>query len=421
MRIDECMGKGPMIRLTPTGKTLYQMLGQIVILLMLYAVLFLWSAVQALPYFTIARLLPASFIALLTDRTLHLAVLTGSITAGWLMCLTDNRYDRFAQGLYRAWTALIIASLLLGGFEIGPFLDIFTVLLLVGYLGLSLRNQEPTAFLRIWQGGILLIIVSLLAQPLVAGSWRTVIGLFRVHVAYSVTGVSFMFWLITRWSRVYVEWARAGAIIVSGLIALAGSLISIAPLALPPVIRLLSALVVPVCYMILAGHSYRALRDRNPDRSLSPHWLAIAVLLWLAGGGFLGTLSTQAGIQQGLAGTRLAEAQRGLMMWGLLAFVLSLVNATASGLRGENRPVTGYIPLWLIAFGNGFGAIVLGSAGVVEIYLRKLFALDRATVEQLLAPLSILWLVCLLLVAVGIAVYALGFWVRRPTILLADG
>jgi hypothetical protein len=225
---------------------------------------------------------------------------------------------------------------------------------------------------------------------------------------------------MTRWSNVREEWAREGVVIVSGLIALAGSLISIAPLALPSLIGIFSAVVVPICYMILAGHSYRALRDRNQNRSLSPHWIAIAVLLWLAGGGFLGTLSTQMGIQQWLSGTRLAEAQYGLMVWGMLAIVLSLVNTTATELRGENRRVTGYMPLWLIAFGNGFGAIVLGSTGVVEIYLQGFLAIDRATVERLLIPLSILWIVCLLTAAIGIAIYALGFWIRRPIIMVEE-
>jgi hypothetical protein len=404
-----------MIRLTMAGKIVYQMLGQIVLLLMLYAMLFLLSATQALPYFTIAHLLPSNLIAPLVDRILHLVILTGIITAGVVMCSVDNRY---LLRLHHAWTGLIITTLLFSGSDIMPLLDILTALLLFGYLGLSQWNQPPTPFLSIWRVGIMLIIVCILAQWVVTDRWLAVILLFRVHVAYSVTGISIMFWLMTRWSNVRAEWAREGVTIVSGFVACAGLLTSIAPLVLSPFIGILSAFVVPVCYMILAGHSYRALRDRNQNLSLSPHWIAIAVLLWLAGGGFLGTLSTQFGIQQWLQGTRLAEAQHWLMIWGMLAINLSLVNNTATQLRGENRRVTGYMPLWLIAFGNGFGGIVLGCAGVVEIYLLRFLTIDRVTVETLLIPLSIVWIVCLLIVAIGIAIYALGFWIRRPTIIV---
>ena len=101
----------------------------------------------------------------------------------------------------------------------------------------------------------------------------------------------------------------------------------------------------------------------------------------------------------------------------MILIVLSLVNYTATHLRGENRRVTGYIPLWLIAFGNGLGTIVLGCAGVVEIYLRELLAIDHDTVIYLLTPLLIMRLVCLMAIAIGVMVYALGFWARYPKII----
>ena len=406
-----------MIRLSPFGKMIYQMLGQIVILLNLYAILMLLSAMQSLPNVTFLHQLPLHLITPLSERILHLTLLTGFVTAACMMCLGDSFHLRLAQGLHHTWTALLIATVVLSGFNLAPLLDMLTLALLFGYLGLSLLENQPSPFLRSWQVGIVLVISSMLAQWFVTDSWQIVIDLFRVHVAYGVTGISILFWLMTRWSNVREEWARDGVAIVSGLIALAGLLISFAPLRLSLFISLLSACLVPLCFMILAGHSYRALRDRNHNQSLSPHWIAIAVLLWLAGGGFMGTISTQNGLQAWLQRTRLAEAQQGLMLWGLLAIVLSLVNNTASELRGENRRVTGYMPLWLMAFGNGFGAIVLACAGVVEIYLRNFVLIDQAKVEILLIPLSLLWMICLLMVAIGILIYTLGFWARRPKII----
>ena len=406
----------PMIRLTPLGKIIYQHLGQIVIMLLLYAIVMLLSATQSLPVVTIVHQLPSTILSIWANRILNLILLTGFITGSLMMSIDQILDVRWVIRLYRAWTALIIVSLMLSGFDINPMLDIATAIVLFGYLALNLFNRQPTPFLNVWIIGIMLVISSLLAQWIVTDSWQIIVYLFQIQIAYMVTGISIMFWLITRWSNVRLEWARDGVMIVGGCVSVAGFFITIAPLHHSPFISMLSVLIVPICYMILAGHSYRALKDRNQNQSLSPHWIAIAVLLWLAGAGFLGTLSTHFGFQQWLQGTRLADSQYGLMMWGALGIVLSLINYTATELRGENRRVTGYMPLWLIAFGVGFGTIILGCAGVVEIYLSKFLLMDNVTVDALLIPLTMVWIICLLMVALGFMIYALGFWVRRPII-----
>ncbi len=405
-----------MIRLTPLGKIIYQHLGQIVVLLMLYAIGSLLSAIQSLPIVTVVHQLPLSFLSILTDRILNFILLTGFVTGGLLMSIDQMPDVRLATGLYRAWTALIIVTLLLSGFDFASVLDIATAIVLFGYLALSLLNRQQTPFVNIWNIGVVLIISSLLARWVVTDSWQIIVYLFRIQIAYMVTGISIMFWLITHWSNVRDDWARDGVMILAGCVSVSGFFITIAPLHHSSFLSIASVLIVPMCYMILAGHSYRALRDRNQNQSLSPHWIAIAVLFWLAGAGFLGTLSTHFGFQQWLQVTRLADAQYGLMMWGVLGIVLSLTNYTATYLRGENRRVTGYMPLWLIAFGVGFGMIVRGCAGVVEIYLTHFLLMDRVTVDTLLIPLSIVWIICLLIIAIGIMIYALGFWVRRPII-----
>ena len=124
------------------------------------------------------------------------------------------------------------------------------------------------------------------------------------------------------------------------------------------VISLAATALLPLCYIILAGHSYRALASRNDNASLAPHWIALATLFWLVGGGFLGALSIQPAISEAMRGTDLAEAQDWLAGWALLAVALAFVNEAASALRGDNRRVTGYMPLWLIAFGAGLATIV---------------------------------------------------------------
>ncbi|PJF20683.1 MAG: hypothetical protein CUN56_14930, partial [Phototrophicales bacterium] len=223
-----------------------------------------------------------------------------------------------------------------------------------------------------------------------------------------------LFWLMTRWSHVREVWARDGVYIVASLTAVSGLLISFTPLGFHPWMGFMSALLIPISYMILAGHSYRALKDRNHNQSLSPHWIAVAVLFWLAGGGFLGTVSTQGQLPNWIQGTQLLQTQHDWMLWGLLAIILGLVNYQATALRGENRRVTGYMPLWLIAFGSGFALMIQASIGVIEIYLLKILHFAQTHLDVLIVPLQIIRIVCLLAVAVGIGIYALGFWVRRP-------
>lgn len=427
-----------MIRLTASGKINYQMFNQIVVLLIIYACFMLLSAIQALPS---APRLPMPLVHQFTDRILHLTLLTGMVTAGMSMSQNNQQTLPYQQWLYRLWWILIIGTLLIGGIEIASssqassvrvdlsstptmmsiLIDLCVSLLLFTSLGISAYCKTASPFLRVWQIGMMFTISSLLAQFVVNGNWETVVRLFRVYVGYGVVGISITFWLMTRWSHVRAIWARDGVTIVASLISLSGLLISFAPLGLHPWIGFLAVWVIPISYMILAGHSYRALKDRNHNQSLSPHWIAIAILFWLAVGGFLGTISTQGGLPIWIQDTSIASAQIGWMLWGLLAIILALVNYQAAELRGENRRVTGYMPLWLMAFGNGFALIIQGCIGVVEIYLLKILHIHRPHIDVLLVPLHMIWIVCLLAVALGIGLYALGFWVRRPKKITVDG
>jgi len=129
-------------------------------------------------------------------------------------------------------------------------------------------------------------------------------------------------------------------------------------------------------------------------------------------------VSMQGGLSAALGGSELAAAQTWLAQWALLAAVLAFLNEAASALRGDNRRVTGYVPLWLTAFGVALAAILQAGYGVVWLYLR-IVAVEAARATQLLAPLRGLWLGCLLAVAAGLVIYALGFWRRRPRIQVA--
>ena len=396
-----------MIRLSPRGKIMYQMLNQVVLLLLLYAIGFLLTALFQHPAIALPPFLTETSIRAFTDQLLKLTILTGFLAAGIAMHPT---------GPPRVWGALVITAVLLSPFEISLMLDTAVAIFLLAYLGWSLFQGPSSACRQVWQIGILLIALCLLAGHLADPNWAAVIHRFQLHVAYGLCGISVCFWLMTRWSRVPDEWARDGVRIVAALLGIAGGFISIAPLGLPVPLIVIATPLIPLCHFILAGHSYRALSQRNADASLSPHWIALAALYWLMGGGLLGIIELYLRGKPG----HLADARQDLLAWVMLAIVLGCVNFSAAELRGGNRRVTGYIPFWLVAFGVGLAAVLQICRGAVELYLREVFALDALDIAALLLPLTMLWMICLLAVAVGIIIYALGFWTRRPQIVVSE-
>ncbi len=401
-----------MIRLSLHGKMMYEMLNQTVLLLVLYAVGFLLAALFEHPAHPLPPL-AESPIRAFAAALLKLTILTGFVTAGIAM-QSSRPPSKPLMTLRRAWTGLIVVTATLSPFEVSWLLDGAMIVLLLAWLGLSLTGR-PSAFLRVWQVGILLTALSLVAEHLAGREWAAVIGRFQFHAAYGLCGVSIFFWLMTRWSQTSDDWARDGVRIAAILLVAAGILISLAPAGLSAIVVGIATLLIPLCHLILAGHSYRVLRERGADASLSPHWMALAALYWLIGGGFLGTF----GIYLRPDGY-LADAQQGLMGWVMLAIALGFVNGCAAELRGDNRRVTGYAPFWLIAFGVGLATVGQICRGAVELYLREVFALDASSIAGLLLPLTVIWLIGLLAAALGILIYALGFWARRPQILAVD-
>ena len=404
-----------MIRLSPRGKIQFQFLSLIVLLLTLYSASFLLEALFQLPENPLARHLDEETVKVLSARCLSLVMLTGLVGAGITMA-PDSLSERRPQVFLRAWIALSIVTLVASPFVRVSLLDAIAAIGLLALLALTVSGREVSAFLRVWQAGMLLVCAGSLAKPFASTPWDRILELFQWHVAYSIAALSVAFWLMTRFSTVERDWAKDGVKIVAVLLFLSGSLISIARLGLPPLVSISATPLILVSFMILAGHAYRALSLRNDDMSLATHWTAVATLFWLVAGGFLGAISLYAGINSAMQGTALAATQDWLMSWALLAILCAYVNSVATELRGGNRRVTGYAPLWLVAFGASLSTIVQGCRGVVEIYLRDSFALERARIIEMTAPLTQIWIICLLAVAIGVMCFALGFWARRPKI-----
>ncbi len=407
------------IRLSPRGKTIYQLLSLIVALLPLYAAGFIASALYQLSNQPLVGLVEAGVIERVTGHAFQLLILSGLVSAG-LMMAGDGISVSSVIWLRRLWTGLVIVSVAASPLVVGAALDLAAAIALLLLLAASYRLGSRSVYLRAWQFGLLLIAVSLVAAQLFDGRALEALRSFLLQVAYPIAGLSVMFWLMRRYSRVEADWAADGLRIVTLLVFLAGGLISLGRLGLPALVSLGATPLIPLCFISLAGHSYRALSSRNENASLARHWIAAATLLWLVGGGFLGALSVQPAINLAMRGTDLAQAQDWLAGWVSLAIVLAFVNESASSLRGGNRRVTGYVPLWLIIFGVALASILLACRGLVQIYLRDVAAVDASAMPELLLPLTVVWIVCLLAVAAGVVTYALGFWLRRPRIVVVE-
>ena len=403
-----------MIQLSLKGKLIYQSLGQVVLLLLVYAIGLLLSALHQLPDNPIAPIastlpLDGAGFSRFSAQALHLLILSGFLSAAFAM-QEDARADALFIALQRAWTLLVTAALCASLFASVPLLDGAAALILLARLAHSRRRGTASAFLQIWQLGMLLTALSLLGGGWLDVPWSAVLARFQVYVGYGLCGLSISFWLMTRWSDVGLEWARDGLRTTAGLVLLAGGCISIAPLGWLRGISAIPTLLIPLSAMIFAAHSCRAL-GISRRATLSPHWLAAAALYWL-----IACLFSAVSLHIRAAAGHLDAAQHELAGWVMVAIVLAWVNAGAAELRGESRRVTGYVPLWLTVFGWGLALLLQICRGTLELYLRDVLALDAPAVAALLLPLTALWVIALLAVAIGILSYALGFWARQPQI-----
>lgn len=408
------------IQLSKRGESIYQLLYLSQLLLLLYALGFTLRATCQLPSSPLSALLDLAALQGFTAYTLKLLLLTGLLSAG-IMMAGGSLEGSAVQRWRRFWSGLVAFIIVISPFAPSTLLDnALTVFLLLtlAWIGLS---QAHSTYLRVWQLGMLLVLITQSAEYLTEGAIADIVRASQTQVGFALCGLSTMFWLMTRFSRVENDWTRDGVRIVALLVFLGGSVISLGAAGLPVAISLSAAPLVLLCYSILASHSYRGLRSRNENASLAPHWIALATLLWLVGAGFLGALSIQPAVAEAMRATNLAAAQTWLTHWVILAVILAFVNEAAASLLGGNRRVTGYVPFWLIAFGVCLSGITQVCRGVVEIYLRDVSGLEGQAAADLLLPLTIIWITCLLSVTTGIVTYALGFWLRRPQIhVIAD-
>ncbi len=420
--------------MTP-ARAAYRWFALMLALLILYALVSLIAGLKFLPGDLTQDSLPFNQVSAFAAALLDLAVVSGLLGGGVYVTRPPGGDDdrRLLRAALLLWSLLVVVTTAAGLLNLLiplnvalAVLKIVVVALVVADIWRAHRRAPLRAFeaaIRlVWTVGMSLSIVSTLVgliptdDFLLATALHALASGANVYIAYVLAAVALAFWLMHRFSDVTPLWAGMSLYTVAGLLALAGALVTLSGLetlgAIPGWLGSLSAVIVPLLLLIVAAHSYRALSDRNPTETLAAHWTALGVLLLLLGIGVLG--GAQAALDQWTAGTRLSDLLPTLTLLAVVAILLGMVNQAAAEMRGQNRRVTGLAPFWLVAFGIIGGGLALAGAGLVQVYLERVLSVGYVDTQALVAPLYVLWIGGLALFALGVIVYALVLWLRRP-------
>ena len=429
-----------MMKPTPTLKIAYQLFGQTVLLILLYLVVALMTAVKFLPTDPFAQSLGYIQASGFAHVLLNLAIVTGLLGCGVTITADAHAERNFAdvgllQRAFQLWTVLLILTFFAGLFgllegrhllELPFVLDILQLIGMSFFAWLIVRNTHSwTPFAVVYSVGLGLSIVLTLIGIIPTDNYlldrvlRVLAVNVNQNVAQVVMIVAIGFWLMQRFGNVLVEWANDGTYIVAGLVAFAGGWVSLAPLytiSASGSLALLGIIIVPTAYAIFASHSYRALSVRSEWKTLSAHWYVLGLLLLMLSISLIGTLTALPAVNQWVQGTRITDLQWTMTAFGLLAIILGVINQTGAELRGINVRITGLMPFWLVTFGFLGASLALGASGIVQVYLERILTTGYLDVQRMLVPLYLLWILGWFSVALGMGIYALGFRARRPEI-----
>ena len=430
--------------MTRTQKVAYGFFVHVILLLIGCSLASLLAAVKFMDADPLATTLPYHQVNAFASVLLNLALISGLLGGGVYVAASAQAEHRLCDErlllyTFRLWIAVVLLSLAAGvlgllggrgGLELPPLLAVgvglVVALVVIAVIRTEWAVHRAASVVRIWAVGMALYVtctlVSILpiADVLLDRLLDTLAVGITLYIAYPMTAIALGFWLMHRVSNITPRWAELGLNTVAGLVAVAGALLtlgSLHTLVNSPIVRTIGSIgvvVIPVVYLILASHSYRAFSDRNSNATLSAHWLALSVLLLLLGIGLLGGLLSLPNVTDDVMGTRLSDVQTTLARLAVAAILLGVCNQAAAELRGKNERVTGLMPFWLVTFGALGGGFALAGAGLVQVYLERLLSLGYLETQTLLIPLYRLWTVGLISIAIGLLVYMLGFWARRP-------
>lgn len=374
-----------------------RLFAQMTILLVLYAAAALLTAVKFLPADPLAVSLPYHQIAGARNVLLDLALWTG-LLAGGLTLLSEaagsSRSSLLTWG-YRGWTLLLALSVLtallglLEGrylLELPPVLDlvliVLAVVVLIGTIGVA-----RTAAGRAWWIGILLALVCVAASLIPAATpaqdrvLRVVTVGVRYHIAYVIAGAALAIALLSKLRP------KSTLALPAGL-AVAGVLPAISPLSAvgEGTSGVLLSLVVAAAYLFFAVIALRGAR--------APGWMVLGLAM-IAAGGVLGAVQAAPQIGNYVTGTGLSELMLFLTALGVIMLAWSAA------------PPAGSTALAWVATGTLMAGLAALLAGVVQVYLERVLTVGFLDTQTVLAPLFVVWIAGLAVLAVGLGWAAL--------------
>ncbi len=416
---------------TPHARIFVRFFVQSIALLVVYALAALLAALKFLsaedPLLTV---LPYSQTAALASSALLVAALTG-LVAGGLYIANQGRLIPFSllHWANRLWLVLGIATVAAGllgwtegraQLELHPILDVLLLVALALAAVAAMPALRRSAIVQVWMVGLALaaLAAGIGLLPAADGLQDRVFGALAAglirHAALPLMALALGYWLMHRFSNLTPGWVEQSLPVTAGLLAVAAALVTLSTLPGAPAITRTLALLAPVLLLIVAAHCYRALSDRHPNTTLAAHWFTLSLLLLLVGIGLLGGLLAVPEIRAYTLGTRLSDVQSTLALLAGPMLALGVFNQAAAELRGENRRVTGLVPFWLAAFGLLASALALAAAGIVQVYLERTLSVGYLETQTLLIPLYGGWVAGLAVFGLGLLVFGLTFWLRRP-------
>ncbi|MBI1276605.1 MAG: hypothetical protein GC179_00615 [Anaerolineaceae bacterium] len=419
--------------MTTSQKIIFRFFQQTVLLLILYVIAALMAGVKFLaaddPLLTV---LPYNQANALANVLLNLTVLTGLIGGGLYMAAQRRINESLLRLTSLLWTVLLILSVLAGLFgllggrnllEIPLILNGLLIISLVSVL-LAITPSIRTSLVQFWALGLVLAIIAILIGLLPAGDYvqdrglrALVVGL-QMNIAYPLMALTLGYWLMHRFSDLTPAWLDNDIYIAAGLVLLTGICLTFArvQMAADWVISVgnLAGVLAPLFYLLVIARCYPALTQRNGTHTLAAHWFTLSLLLFFLAFGLVAAVQLAPAIRPYTLGTRLTDLQSTLTLLAAVVMSLGVVNQAAAELRGQNWRVTGLTPFWLVSVGILGGGLALAGAGVVQVYLERLLSLGYLDTQALLVPLYIGWVMGLIVILLGIILYALGFWSHRP-------
>ena len=403
-------------------------------LFLVFGIVNLLTVIQFLDDSRLVDVLPYHITQTFSAVLLHLSILSGLLGGGLYLINVEQRNHtlniRWLQYTVTAWIVFAIVSTILGVFGfigadggfmlvLPPFLEILRLLIVAAILMLLLPTIGSPVSLIWFAGMVVSLAGSLLglltsSNPLTMSVLAALAEGLVLNVGYLLTVIALSFWLMSRFSNLRHAWFNHRIYLAAGVLALAGTLISLSPLhalATSPLINMLgnlSIILIPGAFLLFAIFSYSALGERKINVMLTARWYILGLHLLLIGVGLLGALNATPIANAWTQGTQLTFLQQHITAIAYMVILLGMMNQAAAEMRRSQR-ITSVLPFWLFVTGVLIGALSLAAAGLVQVYLERVLTVGYLETQVYLAPLYVFWVLGMATLALAALVFVFEY------------